>query len=130
MANNQNLIRPEDLTPSERRENASKAGKASAKSRKEKKAIQTILVDFLETPAKKIPQLNAIAEKFGISGKKNIKELYVMLCVLNSIKNANLSDIEKLAHLIGGEANHSTNIVDDDALSESLKSLAKELDKE
>lgn len=37
MANEQNLIRNEDLTPEQRRENARKAGIASGKARKKEK---------------------------------------------------------------------------------------------
>lgn len=38
--NENNLIRPEDLTPSERRESARKAGKASAAARRKKKVYE------------------------------------------------------------------------------------------
>ena len=48
MANNQNLIRNEDLTPSQRRERASKAGKASAKKRAERKTLREELLLLLE----------------------------------------------------------------------------------
>lgn len=49
MANEQNLIRNEDLTPKQRRENASKAGKASAKKRAERKTLRDELLVLLET---------------------------------------------------------------------------------
>ena len=42
MANLQNLIKNEDLTPSQRRKNASKAGKASAKKRQQNKTFKEI----------------------------------------------------------------------------------------
>lgn len=48
MANNQNLIKNEDLTPSQRRERASKAGKASAKKRAERKTLREELLLLLE----------------------------------------------------------------------------------
>ena len=47
MANLQNLIKNEDLTPSQRRKNASKAGKASAKKRQQNKTFKEIINKFL-----------------------------------------------------------------------------------
>ncbi len=49
MANEQNLIKNEDLTPKQRRENASKAGKASAKKRAERKTLREELLLLLST---------------------------------------------------------------------------------
>lgn len=46
--NNGNLIRNEDLTPEERRERASKAGKASVEARRRKKALRECLTELLE----------------------------------------------------------------------------------
>lgn len=51
MANEQNLIRNEDRTPSERRENARKAGIASGKARREKADLRRQLQVFLESEA-------------------------------------------------------------------------------
>ena len=48
MANEQNLIRNEDLTPSQRRKNASKAGRASAKKRQQNKTFKEIISNFLD----------------------------------------------------------------------------------
>ena len=53
MANEQNLIRNEDRTPSERRENARKAGIASGKARREKADLKRQLQVFLEAEATK-----------------------------------------------------------------------------
>lgn len=49
MANEQNLIKNENLTPRQRRENASKAGKASAKKRAERKTLKEELLLLLAT---------------------------------------------------------------------------------
>ncbi len=49
MANEQNLIKNEDLTPKQRRENASKAGKASAKKRAARKTLKDELLLLLAT---------------------------------------------------------------------------------
>lgn len=50
MANEQNLIKNEDLTPTERRKRASKAGKASAKKRRERKQMQELAKIVLDMP--------------------------------------------------------------------------------
>lgn len=47
MANDQNLIKPSDLTPNERRENASKAGKASGAARRARKTLKEELLALL-----------------------------------------------------------------------------------
>lgn len=49
MANEQNLIRNEDLTPEERRKRASKAGKASVEARRKRKTLKEELLLLLET---------------------------------------------------------------------------------
>lgn len=47
--NNDNLIKNEDFTPSERRERASKAGQASGKARRERRALRDELLLLLES---------------------------------------------------------------------------------
>ena len=47
MANTQNLIKNEDLTPEQCRANASKAGKASAEARKKRKTLKEELLALL-----------------------------------------------------------------------------------
>ena len=48
--NNENLIKSSDLTSTERRERASKAGKASVEARKQKKLMRELLTDMLGQP--------------------------------------------------------------------------------
>lgn len=50
MANEQNLLKKEDRTPKQRRESARKAGKASGKARRERKAMQEIARIVLDMP--------------------------------------------------------------------------------
>lgn len=52
MANEQNLLKPGDLTPSQRRANASKAGKASGEARRRKKLLRECLEELLENDIK------------------------------------------------------------------------------
>lgn len=50
MAGEQNLIRNEDRTPEERRENARKAGVASGAARRERRALKDSLLTLLGAP--------------------------------------------------------------------------------
>lgn len=99
MINNQNLkpIRSSE----EARERGRKGGIASGKSRKEKKTIQTILNDLLETSAKDNAQFAELATRLGVDSKKSVKDIITMVYLLNSIKSGDLSDLEKIVRLLG-----------------------------
>lgn len=99
--NEKNLIPNEERTPSERRENARKAGIASGKARREKKTIQKILADLLDGQIKDNPQFAKLAAKMGIESDKSIKDIFTMVCLLNSVKSGNLCDLERLRKLLG-----------------------------
>lgn len=66
--NEQNLIKNENLTPSQRRKNASKAGKASVKAKREKKAIKEYIETFMEKPLEN-EQVKAKLQELGIDVK-------------------------------------------------------------
>ena len=101
MANEKNLIPFTAMTESEQREIASKGGKASAIARKDRKTIQNILNEYLNTSAKDNPQVAKLAAKMGLKGEESIKDLFTIVCTLNTLKNANLSDLERLVKLLG-----------------------------
>lgn len=65
MANEQNLIRNEDLTPEQRRENARKAGIASGKARKKRKAMKEQMEMLLTLPVKS-SKTKEVLKKLGI----------------------------------------------------------------
>ena len=68
MANSQNLIRNEDRTPSERRANASKAGKASGEARRKKRDLRQAIEILLETDIKgKNGEIKSGAEAIAIA---------------------------------------------------------------
>ena len=95
MANEQNLTHK--LTVSEQR----KGGKKSAQVRREKKTVQKILNDFLSTAAKDNPQVSKLAAKMGLQDDGSIKDLFTIVCTLNTLKDGNLSDLERLSKLLG-----------------------------
>lgn len=99
--NEKNLIPNNERTPSERRENARKAGIASGQSRREKKTIQKILADLLDSEIKDSPQFAKLASKMGVESDKSVKDIFTMVCLLNSVKSGNLGDLERLSKLLG-----------------------------
>lgn len=119
--NEKNLIPNEERTPIERRENARKAGIASGKARREKKTIQKILADLLDGQIKDSPQFAKLASKMGVESDKSVKDIFTMVCLLNSVKNGNLGDLELLRKLLGEDnAKEQNNGILDD-LAEYLK---------
>lgn len=109
MANEQNLkpIR----TESEAREKGRNGGIASGAARREKKTVQKILNDFLSTAAKNNPQVSKLAAKIGLQDDGSIKDLFTIVCTLNTLKDGNLSDLERLSKLLGEQ----TEIADTEA---------------
>ena len=108
MPNEQNLRVP---TSSEARENGKKGGIASGKARREKKTVQKILGDFLDLGITKNRTLEALARKAGLSTDGSIKDLVTAVCVLNTLKKGDISELEKIAKLLGEQ----TEIADTEA---------------
>lgn len=69
MANEQNLIKAEDLTSSELRERARKGGKASAQKRREKKLFKELFDSYLEKQITN-EDLKKQMKKFGFEDKE------------------------------------------------------------
>ena len=105
MANEQNLTHK--LTVSEQR----KGGQKSAQVRREKKTVQKILNDFLSTATKDNPQVSKLAAKMGLQDDGSIKDLFTIVCTLNTLKDGNLSDLERLSKLLGEQ----TEVADTEA---------------
>ena len=98
MANEKNLIpQAHTLTVEE----ASKGGQNSGKARREKKTIQKILADLLNSEIKDSPQFAKLAAKMGVESDKSVKDIFTMVCLLNSVKSGNLGDLERLSKLLG-----------------------------
>ena len=102
MANeNKNLIPQSERTKEEQREIARMGGIASGKARREKKTIQKILADLLDSEIKDSPQFAKLASKMGVESDKSVKDIFTMVCLLNSVKSGNLGDLERLSKLLG-----------------------------
>lgn len=119
MNGHENLIPFDKRTEEERREICSKGGKASQAVQKQKRTIQKILADFLDKNVESIPQLEKMAKKNGIKDVSNVKELFTLVCLLNSIKGGNLDALEKMCKLLGEETEYTDNN------SDVMETLAK-----
>ena len=108
MANeNKNLIPQSERTKDEQREIARMGGIASGKARREKKTIQKILAELLDSEIKDSPQFAKLASKMGVQGDKSVKDIFTMVCLLNSVKSGNLGDLERLAKLLGEDKDNT-----------------------
>ena len=82
-------------------ENGRKGGIASGQARREKKTIQKILADLLDSEIKDNPQFAKLASKMGVESDKSIKDIFTYICLLNAVKSGNLGDLERLSKLLG-----------------------------
>ena len=128
MPNAENLIPNSERTPSERRANASKAGKASGKARRAKRTMREVanlVLDMSVSNGKKV-DVKSIKSLAEVSGK-NIKVQDAL--VLTLVKNALAGNINALQMLIEltEQSSQAGATAADDELSASLKELAKEL---
>ena len=88
-------------TGEEQVEIARQGGIASGKARREKKTIQKILADLLDGQIKDNPQFAKLASKMGVESDKSVKDIFTMVCLLNTVKSGNLGDLERLSKLLG-----------------------------
>lgn len=118
MANEKNLIPQAHILTVEEQ---SAGGKKSAEVRREKKTIQKILADLLDSEIKNSPQFAKLAAKMGVESDKSVKDIFTMVCLLNSVKSGNLGDLERLSKLLGEDnaKEHNNGILDE--LTEYLK---------
>ena len=119
--NDKNLIPFDERTESEQREIARMGGIASGKARREKRTIQKILTELLDSNVKDSPRFAKLASKMGLQGEQSVKDVFTLVCLLNSVKSGNLGDLERLSKLLGEDtAKEGNNGILDD-LMEYLK---------
>lgn len=100
MANEQNLIKNSERTPSERRENAKKAGEASGKARRKKanlkKAFETILQAEVASPNVK-KQLEEL-------GFDSTNEMALAMVMMQKAMKGNVRAFEQISKLTTTDA--------------------------
>ena len=107
---------------------ARQGGIASGIARREKKTVQKILNDFLETSVKDNPQIAKLASKMGLQSDESIKDLFTIVCTLNTLKSGRLSDLETLSKLLGEDKFINQEAKEeDDPLTKALKEEAERM---
>lgn len=109
MANEQNLIRNEDLTPKQRRENASKAGKASAKKRQQNKTFKEIINKFLDGQVTD-DKLKQQMVEFGFADKEVSNKSCAVFALWKEAIKGNTKAFELLRDTIGEKPQDKLNI--------------------
>ena len=117
MANEQNLIKNSERTPSERRENAKKAGVASGKARRKKanlkKAFETILQADVASPSVK-KQLEDI-------GFDTTNEMALAMVMMQKAMKGNVRAFEQISKLTTTDAKDSLDKKEQKERIEALK---------
>ena len=117
MANEQNLIKNSERTPSERRENAKKAGVASGKARRKKanlkKAFETILQADVASPNVK-KQLEDL-------GFDSTNEMALAIVMMQKAMKGNVRAFEQISKLTTTDAKDSLDKKEQRERIESLK---------
>lgn len=109
MANEQNLIKNEDLTPEQRRRNASKAGKASAKKRQQNKTFKEIISNFLDGQVSD-ERLKQQMIDFGFADKEVSNKSCAVFALWKEAIKGNTKAFELLRDTIGEKPQDKVNI--------------------
>ena len=102
--NEKNLIRPEDLTPSERRESASRAGKASAESRRRKKDMKQKMKALLELPA--VANDKEQLEALGVDPDDMDNEMVLVMAMFLNAAQGDTKAFDRVMQILGKDMGH------------------------
>lgn len=124
MANEQNLIRNEDLTPSQRRENARKAGIASAKAKKKRKAMKEQMDMLLSLPVKS-PKMKEQLKKLGIKSNEIDNQMALIVSLYQTALKGGKNSVQAFNTIMEmtEEKENETEKETLDKLDEVLKGL-------
>lgn len=125
MANAKNLIPNDARTPSERRENARKAGKASGEARRAKKTMREYADFLLSLQVSDRRRWNKLA-RAGIPPDSCDNKMLVTFALMREAQDGNVKAVKELRSIIG-ENNDTTPPGDDgddnfyEAVGEAMK---------
>lgn len=102
--NENNLIRPEDLTSSELRERASKGGKASAESRRRKKDMKQKMKALLELPA--VVNDREQLEALGVDPDDMDNEMVLVMAMFLGAAGGDVKAFDRVMQLLGKDIGH------------------------
>lgn len=122
MANSKNLIPNAQRTPSERRENAKKAGIASGDARRQKSSVKSILKQWAESPIA-VSKLKKQAEQFGIDTDEG-RSLLTLALIQGAMKG-NSNYMERVLNMLGDDEVGNNEVIDD-GFNAAIKGTAAE----
>lgn len=109
MANEKNLIPNEQRTPSERRENAQKAGIASGEARRRKKLLKECMIELLDLPVSNHRHWNKLS-KMGINPEDiDNKELLTVALFEKAVSSGDVAAFKEIRNLIGEDVQTDEN---------------------
>ena len=88
---------------------ARKGGRNSGKTRAAKRTIKKIIEEIVDGNAYTSPQFTKLATKLGVGKTTTVKELFTLVCIMNTLKSADIDDAEKLAALLGEQTGEGQN---------------------
>ena len=97
--NKQNLIRNEDLTPSERRESARKAGKASAEIRRRKKQLRELAEIIGQAPLTEEEREHLL--ELGIPEKELCKDFLIVVALFEKAAKGDVAAFNAIRDIRG-----------------------------
>ena len=130
MANPKNLISPEELnarlTPEERKENASKAGKASGKARRERKKLREQMEMLLSLPAS--DENKAKMKAMGIEEADQNNQMALIIAMAAQGLKGDVAAFNSIRDLIGEKptASIALNGVNSEKLDDIMAQIGGE----
>ena len=108
----------------------SKGGKASGESKRKKKLVMDIVKSLLDKKVKKDERASELAQKYGIDDAKTIKDLYVAVCLYNSMESGSLATLEQLMRMLGEDGGNDNGKGALDKLCEEIRAAARGSDEQ
>lgn len=102
MANAENLISNDKRTPSERRENARKAGVASGEARRKKKSMKQAMNLLLSMPVS--DEYREAIERFGLDANDADNQMMVMISAFKKAVSGNVDAMKFIASITGSNS--------------------------
>ena len=111
MANEKNLIQNKKRTPSERRENAKKAGQASGKARREKKLLKDCMLDLLKLPVAESKNFNKLI-MMGLDPEEiDNRSLLTVALFKKAIECGDVNAFKEIRNLIGEDKTDNEDVM-------------------
>lgn len=124
MANDENLLRPEDRTPKERRENARKAGKASGEARRKRKAMREQAELLLSLPLKE-GELKDHLRKMGIDDDNIDNQMAMVISMWQTATAGGQNSVQAFNSLRDLVGEKPKDVIEIHSTDETIKELDK-----